>query len=162
MHKQKKSVKIQVPAGIDHGQRIRISGEGEVGYRGSRVGDLYVVVRVRPHPEFKRDGADIYTEVPVSFSQAALGAKIEIDTVDGQVDLKIPAGIQSGKVLRLKNKGVPHLNGSGRGEHMVIARGGTPQKLTKKERELMKELASESGEAADVNESFWSKIKNSF
>ena len=119
------------------------------------------MIKIKTHPEFRREGYDIITEVPVSFYQAALGAKIEINTVDGKVDLKIPAGIQSGKVLRLRSKGVPHLESRERGDHLVIIRVITPQKLTKKEKELLRQLAQESGEAADINESFWQKIKNS-
>ncbi len=157
-----KAVKVKIPAGIEDGQRLKLTGEGEAGYRGSRSGDLYIVVNILPHPRFKRDGYDIYTEVPVSFYQASLGAKVEIDTVDGKVILKIPAGVQSGKVLRLKGKGVPHMDDHGRGDHLVIVRVVTPQKLTRKEKELLRQLAAEKGEAVDVDESLWRKIKDSF
>lgn len=157
--KRSKEVKIAIPAGIDDGQRIKLSGEGEVGYRGSKSGDLYVVVRVRPHPEFKRASYDIYSDVPVSFYQAALGARVEVNTVDGKVMLKISGGTQSGAVLRLRGKGVPHLQSGKRGDHFVTVRVVTPKKLTRREKELFRELAQEKGESVDV-EGFWEKIKD--
>ena len=146
-----KTVKIAIPAGIADGQTIRLADEGEVGYRGSKRGNLFIAVRVKPHPEFRRQGYEIITEVPVSFYQAALGAKVEINTVDGPVDLKIPSGIQSGKMLRLKGRGVPHLEGRGRGDHIAIIRVLTPQKLTKKEKDILKQLEDENGETANVH-----------
>ena len=155
--RQSKKIKITVPAGIDSGQRLRLSGEGEMGYRGSAPGDLYIEIRVRPHSELQREGVNILSEAPVSFYQAALGAEMEVNTVDGPVMVKIPAGVQSGKVLKLTGKGVPHLEGGGtsrgkpRGDHLVTVRIVTPQKLTKKEKELLRELAKESGETTDIN-----------
>ncbi|OGE76174.1 MAG: molecular chaperone DnaJ [Candidatus Doudnabacteria bacterium RIFCSPHIGHO2_02_FULL_48_21] len=160
--KQSKKIKVITPPGIDSGQRLRLSGEGEMGYRGSRPGDLYIEIRVKPHPHFKREGVNILSEVPISFYQAALGGEIEVETVDGPVMLKIPSGIQSGKVLRLSGKGVPHLETKGRGDHLITVRIVTPQKLTKKEKELLKALSDESGESVKVNKSFWDKIKDSF
>lgn len=157
--KMKKQIKVVTPPGIDHGQRLKLTGEGEMGYKGSKPGDLYIVVRVKPHPEFTRDGSDIRSEVPVSFYQAALGAKVEVDTVDGKVEMKIPAGTQSGEVLRLRDKGVPHLDSTRRGDHLVTVRVVTPTKLTKKEKELFKKMAEERGEAVNVDESFWYKLK---
>ncbi|OGE77973.1 MAG: molecular chaperone DnaJ [Candidatus Doudnabacteria bacterium RIFCSPHIGHO2_01_FULL_46_14] len=160
--KQSKKIKVVIPPGIDNGQRLRMSGEGEMGYRGSPPGDLYIEINVRDHPEFKRDRFHIHSEVPVSFYQAALGGDVEVATVDGPVMLKIPAGVQSGKVLRLASRGVPHLEGKGRGDHLVTVRVITPQKLNKKEKELLKALAEESGETVNINKSFWDKIKDSF
>ena len=160
--KLERVVKVEVPAGLSDGQRLKLTGEGEVGYRGSRRGDLYVRLRVRPHSEFKRDGFDIVTEVPVSFYQAALGGKIEVKTVDGPVMLKIPAGTQNGKMLRLRARGVPQVNGRGRGDHIVIVRVVTPTKLTKKEKEIFRQLAEARGESVDIDEGLWGKIKDSF
>ncbi|MDP3741187.1 MAG: molecular chaperone DnaJ [bacterium] len=160
--KQKKTIKVKVPAGIEAGQRIKITGEGQVGYRGSRAGDLYVGIAVKPHELFRRDGNDIVTEVPVSFFQAALGGKVDIDTVDGKIDLTVPSGIQSGKVLRVKGKGVPHLENSKRGDHMVVIRVVTPTKLTRKEKEIFQKLAEERGESVDVDEGLWGKIRENF
>lgn len=153
-----KTLMVKVPAGVDDGQRIRISGEGEVGYRGSQAGDLYIRLHVKDHHTFKREGESIYTEIPVSFYQAALGTKVMVETIDGKVELKVPAGTQSGKVFRLKNKGVQILNGSSRGDHYVTVKVVTPSKLTKKEKELFKKLADEKGESVDIDESLWSKF----
>src|SRR3989344_2246895 len=116
MKRQHKKIKITIPAGIASGQRIRISGEGEMGYRGSRPGDLYINIMIKDHTESIRQGFDIHTEIPISFYGAALGTNTEVSTVDGPDELKIPAGTQSGKVLRLLRRGVPHLEGSGRGD----------------------------------------------
>ena len=160
--KKIKTIKVKIPAGVEDGMRLRVVGEGEVGYRGSNPGDLFLRLSVIPHPRFKRDGNDIYSEVPISFYQAALGTTIETETVDGKVKLKVPAGTQTGKVFRLKGKGIPVLNRSARGDHMVVVSVITPSKLTKREKELFKELAKEKGEAVDPfssgDEGFWSKI----
>lgn len=158
--KMTKPVKVIVPPGIDDGQRVKLQGEGEVGYRGSRAGDLYLVIRVKAHPEFRRDGFDIRSEIPVSFYQAALGAQVDVNTVDGKVSLKIPAGTQSGKILRLRGKGVPHLESTKRGDQLVMVRVVTPTKLTRKERDLFKQMAEERGETVDIDESFWEKLKD--
>lgn len=144
-----KTIKVKVPAGVENGQRLRVSGEGEVGYKGSNFGDLFIRLQVDDDPSFKREGPNIYTEMPISFYQAALGTVASADTVDGKVELKIPAGTQSGKVFRLKSKGVPYIEGSGRGDHMITIRVVTPSKLTKKEKELFKKMAEEKGEAVD-------------
>ena len=157
-----RETKVVVPPGIDDGQRLKLTGEGELGYRGSRRGDLYIVIRVKKHPEFQRNGTDIISEVPVSFFQAALGANVDIDTVDGKVSLKVPAGIQSGKMLRLRSKGVPHLESTKRGDHIAIIRVVTPTKLTRKEKEILKKLAEERGESVNIDEGLWGKIKDSF
>lgn len=153
-----KTIKIKIPAGVEDGQRIRIPNEGEVGYKGSNFGDLYLRLHVGNNPKFKREGPNIYTEAPISFYQAALSTEIEVQTVDGPVKVKIPAGTQSGKVFRLKGKGAPILNGSGRGDHFVTVHVVTPTKLTKKEKELFKQLAAEEGESVKPNEGFWAKF----
>ncbi len=157
--KVKKKVKVVIPPGIGDSQRLKLTGEGEFGYKGSKSGNLYIVIRVKPHPEFVRAGFDIRSEVPISFYQAALGAKIEVKTVDGPVMLKIPAGIQSGEVLRLRAKGVPHLESTRRGDHLLTIRIITPTKLTRKEKELFKQMAGERGEAGSIDESFWDRLK---
>lgn len=153
-----KTIKVKIPAGIENGQRIRVTGEGEAGYRGSTFGDLYLNLEVDNKPGFKREGSTVYTEAPISFYQAALGATIKVATVDGEVSVKIPAGTQSGKVFRLKGHGVPILNGSGKGDHMLTVRVVTPTKLNKKEKDLFKKLADDKGESVDVDESLWEKI----
>jgi molecular chaperone DnaJ len=158
-HKRReKTLKVRIPAGVENGQRIRIANEGEVGYKGSNFGDLYIRLRVANHPIFKREAENIYSEVPISFYQAAMGAEIETNTVDGPVKLKIPSGTQTGKVFRLKSRGAPILKHSGRGDHFVTVRVVTPTKLNKKEKELFKKLADDRGEAVDVNEGFWSQF----
>ncbi|MEJ0021562.1 MAG: molecular chaperone DnaJ [Candidatus Doudnabacteria bacterium] len=155
-----KTLNIKIPAGVEDGQRIRIPNEGEVGYKGSNFGDLYLQLHVSGDKNFKREGSTIYSEAPLSFYQAALGTEVEVQTVDGPVKLKIPAGTQTGKVFRLKSRGVPVLNGSGRGDHLVTVHVVTPTKLNKKEKELFKQIAQEKGEAVDVDEGFWSKFKS--
>jgi molecular chaperone DnaJ len=156
-----KRFKVKIPAGVDDSSRVRIQNEGEAGYRGSNFGDLYLRITVQPHPVFKREGEHIYSEIPVSFYQAALGSEVEADTILGPIKLKIPAGTQGGKVFRLKGKGAPHLSGSGRGDQFITVRVVTPVKLTKKEKELFKKLAEEKGEAVDVDEGFWSRLTQS-
>jgi molecular chaperone DnaJ len=160
--RQEKTIEVQIPAGIDHGQRVAVRGEGEVGYRGSKAGDLYLEIRVKPHPEIKRQGFNLYKELPISFTQAALGTKIELETLDGKIELKIPAGTQSGKVFRVPNRGVPVINSNKRGDFYITARVVVPHKLTKEETELIKKLAELNGESVEVNKSFWENIKDSF
>lgn len=156
--RRSKTIKVKIPAGVDDDSRVRVTGEGEVGYRGSASGDLYLRLNVENHPTLKREGEHIYSDVPISFYQAALGTSVETETVDGKVKLKIPAGTQSGKVFRLKGQGVPVVNSSYRGDHFVTVRVVTPTKLTKKEKELFKKMADENGEAVEVDEGFWSKF----
>lgn len=156
--RRSKTLKVKIPAGVDDGSRVRITGEGEVGYRGSSAGDLYLHLHVKPHPTLKREREHIYSETPISFYQAALGTTINVDGVDGQMEVKVPAGTQSGKVLRLKGKGVPYVNSTSRGDHYVTVRVVTPTKLTKKEKDLFKKLAEEKGESVEVDEGFWSKF----
>ncbi|MDQ3018580.1 MAG: molecular chaperone DnaJ [bacterium] len=160
--RQDKTLEVKIPAGIDHEQRIRMNGEGEKGYRGSSAGDLYLLVRVKPHASFKRDGVNLYREVPLSFTQAALGTELKIDTLDGAIELKIPAGTQSGKVFRLAGKGVPYIESSKRGDLLITVRVITPSKLTKKETELLKELAKLQGESVKIDSSIWDAIKDKF
>lgn len=161
--RQEKTISVKIPAGIDNGQKIRITGEGEAGYRGSSAGDLYLIVRVQPHKEFERDGFNLHKELPISFTQATLGAKIIFKTLDGDIELKIPNGTQSGTVFKVKDKGVPHINNSHhRGDLLVTARVVIPNKVSKKEKELLKQLAEENGEVVHVDESLWESIKGTF
>lgn len=141
--KQEDSIRIKVPAGISDGETIRVAGKGEPGLRGGQTGDLYITVRVEPEPKFDRDGDDIHSTVEITFSQAALGAKISVETLDGEVMLKVPAGTQSGKVFKLSEKGVPHLRTRGRGDHLVTVQVVTPTKLTRTQKRLLEELAQE-------------------
>ncbi len=138
--KEEETVRVKIPAGISDGETIRLSGKGEVGVRGSQAGDLYITVRVQPDPQFDRDGDDIRSTAELSFSQAALGDKIPVETLDGEVMLKVPAGTQSGKVFKLSEKGVPHLRTRGRGDHLVTVQVVTPTKLSRKQKQLLEEL----------------------
>jgi len=136
-------IKIKIPAGVDNGQTIRLSDQGEVGERGGSSGDLYVIIQVQSHRDFEREGFNIKYELPISFTQAALGDKIEVPTLDGNVKLKIPAGTESGRIFRLRGKGIPILHGRGRGDELVQVKVITPTRLSKKEKELLEELENE-------------------
>jgi len=162
IHRQVKHVTVKVPAGIDDGQRIRLRGLGEAGYQGSTAGDLYVRITVEAHNTLKREGEEIISEIPVSFYQAALGTRVDVETVDGTVELKVSAGTQSGKVIRIRGKGVPALGSNKRGDHMVTIRVVTPTKLTKREKDLLRKMADEKGEIVDIEEGVWDKIKGQF
>lgn len=155
------TVKVKIPAGINDGQRLRLAGKGEAGRRGGPPGDLFVVVRVKRHKLFRREGQDVVLEVPISFVQAALGDEIDVPTLDGDVKLRIPEGTQSGKVLRLRGKGIPYLRGSGRGDQLVQIKVVTPTKLTSKQKELLREFAKAGGDSPpDENKGFFERVKD--
>ncbi|HCC83871.1 TPA: molecular chaperone DnaJ [Candidatus Uhrbacteria bacterium] len=135
----KKSVRVEIPAGVDNGMQIRVRGQGEVLGAAGEPGDLYLQVHVQSDARFVREGENIYVTRLVGFTQAALGCEVEVDTVDGKVSMKIPAGTQSGEELRLRGKGVPH--GRGRGDEIVTIQVVTPKKLDKEQRKLLEELA---------------------
>ena len=147
--KQKKFINVKIPAGIDDNQMIRLDGEGEMAAYGGVAGDLYVRVRIKPNKHFTRDRQTLKTETEISFAQAALGTHVDIDTIDGKVELKIPAGTQSGKILKLKGKGIPRLGGGDRGDQLVTVMVKTPAKLSKKEKKLFKDLAELNHERVD-------------
>lgn len=153
---------VKIPAGIDTGQKLKLRGEGEPGAGGGPAGDLYVFVEVKEHPFFQREGFDVQCEVPVSFTQAALGAEIETPTLDGTVKLKIPAGTQGGKRLRLKGKGIPHIGGRDRGDQYVTVQVEVPTKLTTEQRQLLEKFATLSGENYPEAQSFMRKMKDWF
>ncbi|MEW6455228.1 MAG: molecular chaperone DnaJ [Acidobacteriota bacterium] len=139
--KKKKKIKIKIPAGVDSGARLRIQGEGEIGERGGGRGDLYIVVKVKEHRFFKRDGDNLYCEIPISFSQAALGTEIRIHTLDGIERLKIPEGTQTGTEFRIKGKGIKRLGGYGRGDLFILIKVVTPKSLSKEEKKLYEEIS---------------------
>jgi molecular chaperone DnaJ len=143
--KQHRRILVKVPPGVDNGNQIRLRGEGEAGTRGGPPGDLFVVISVIEHEHFKRDGDNILYELPLNFAQVALGTEVEVPTLDDDSKLKIPAGCQTGTVFRLKNKGVPHLNGRGRGDQLVMVSLVTPESLNKEQRRLFEELADSLG-----------------
>ncbi|GAA4706109.1 molecular chaperone DnaJ [Brevibacillus fulvus] len=162
--KIRRKIHLNIPAGVDDGAQLRVSGEGEPGVNGGPAGDLYVVLRVKPDEFFEREGNDLYCEVPINFAQAALGDEIEIPTVEERVKLKIPAGTQTGTFFRLRGKGVPYLRGNGRGDQHVKVRIVTPTKLTDRQRELLREFASLAGGSPHENdeEGFFEKMKRAF
>jgi molecular chaperone DnaJ len=137
---RQRTVEAKVPAGVEDGTRIRFEGLGEAGAFGGPAGDLYVVLHVKEHPFFAREGNDLRCVIPISFSQAALGTEISVPTLEGEHNLKIPEGTQSGATFRVRSRGVPVLNGRGKGDLFVEVRIQTPAKLTKRQRELLQEL----------------------
>jgi molecular chaperone DnaJ len=144
VRKNRKKV-VSIPAGVDNGNQIRLAGEGQPGDNGGPNGNLYLVIRVLTHKYFKRRENDILLDLDINIAQATLGADVEVPTVDGLTKLKIPAGIQPGKVLRMRGKGVPHLRGNGRGDQMVIVNVEVPKTLTAEQRKLMEKLAESLG-----------------
>ncbi len=157
------SLQVKIPGGVDAGTRVRLAGEGEIGEHGGPAGDLYVVVHVKEHPLFVREENEVLCEVPISFTQAALGAQIEVPTLDGKVKMKIPHGTQSGKVFRLKGKGIPHLHGSGRGDQHVRVTVETPTELNNEQREILESFAKACGEGVNPqSKSFFEQVKKLF
>jgi len=156
-------ISINVPAGIDNGQTISLRGEGEPGMMGGPPGDLYVSIRVKPHPLFKREGYDVICEIPITFTQAALGAELEIPTLEGTIKYNIPEGTQTGTVFRLKNKGIKHLRSNAKGDQLVRVNVEVPTKLSAKQKELLKQFAEISGdEVFQQRKSFFDKMKDLF
>jgi molecular chaperone DnaJ len=152
---------IKIPPGVDNGSRLKLRGEGEAALSGGASGDLYVVLHVHEHPLFLREGTDVVCEVPLSFAQAALGAEIEVPTLDGPAKVKVPTGTQSGQVFRLKGRGIPDVNGYGRGDEIVRIVVETPRKLSARQRELLEEFARISGEEVHpLSKSFLEKVKS--
>ena len=138
------NIQMFIPPGVDTNQIIKIEGKGDAGRKGGKAGDLYCRILIKPHPLFHREGDNIYVKVSVSFSQAALGSEIEIPALEGKnILLNIPSGIESGKVLRISGKGIPHFSGSGRGDLYIELVVRTPKKLTKKQKELLEKLREE-------------------
>ena len=148
--KKRQKLKVTIPAGIESGKRISIPGQGEAGPNGGPAGDLLVYVTVRPHQYFERNGNDLYCMIPISVTQASLGTDISVETIDGdRVKLKVPSGVQNGKILRLKGRGVPYVHDANRrGDMYIKLRVETPKKLSSKAKALMRELADVIGEDA--------------
>ena len=157
------TITVRVPPGVDDGARLRLQGEGEAGLAGGPAGDLYVVLSMKPHPFFARDGSDLLCEVPVPFVQAALGAEVEVPTLDGKVKVRIPEGTQSGKIVRLRGKGVPSLASASRGDQLCRIFVEVPTKLTERQRQLLEQFAEESDtEVSPVTKGFLDKLRDLF
>lgn len=160
----KRKIAIKIPPGVDNGSRLRVANEGEPGVLGGPKGDLYVYIYVRPHKEFERSGNDVISHVNISFAQAALGATVQVNTLDGKVELKIPEGTQTGTAFRVKGKGIPYLrNPKQRGDQHIVVTVQTPKKLTDAQRELLLRFANESNEDVNnlqVSKSLFEKIKD--
>lgn len=159
-----RDIDLKIPRGIDEGQRLRISGGGQAGENGGAPGDLYVYINIKPHKIFTRQGTNVYCEIPISFVQATLGAKIEAPTIDGKVELTIPEGTQSGEVHRIRGKGIPILNGEGRGDEFVKIKVLTPKNLSARQRKLLLDFESGGSDSQNNPEkkSFFDKIKDLF
>ncbi len=163
MVRKPRDINVKIPAGVDTGSRLRIAGEGEPGERGGPHGDLYVYIKVKPHKIFQREGNDIISEIKISFPQAALGDEVEVATLDGKVQLKIPEGTQSGTFFRLKGKGIPDVHGYGRGDQHVKVTVVVPTKLTDQQKKLLRDFAAAFGEnPAGVEKGFFEKMKDAF
>lgn len=159
----RKKIHVKIPAGVDEGQQIRVSGQGEAGINGGPSGDLYVVFTIKPHEFYERDGDDVYCEVPLNFAQITLGDEIEVPTLYGKVKLKIPAGTQTGTHFRLKGKGIKNVRGYGQGDQHVTIRAVTPKHLSDREKELFRELADIQGKnVSEDQDSFFSRVKRAF
>ena len=144
--RKRRTIKVNIPAGIDHGQTISLRGQGGAGKNGGPAGDLLITVMVQPHEIFRRDGVDVFCEAPITFTQAVLGAELEIPTIDDKVKYSIPEGTQTGTVFRLKGKGVPVLNGRGRGDQYVTVVIETPRSLNKEQKEALRRFSETLGE----------------
>lgn len=152
-----RKIDVKIPAGVDSGHRLRISGEGEAGEHGSQPGDLYIAVRVNPHRIFERRGNDVYADIPIPFTTAAVGGEIEVPTLDGKATLKIPAGTQSNTVFRMSGKGVPDIDTGEKGSENIKVIVAVPEKLTKHQQELLKEFAKEE-EKHSSSKGFFGKV----
>jgi molecular chaperone DnaJ len=160
---EQREVSVDIPAGIHNGQRIRLSGEGHAGALGGRAGDAYVLVHVKPDPRFVREGNDIYSQVDLTIVEAALGATMTVETLDGPAELELPPGTQPGEVRVLRGKGMPVLQGFGRGDQRVLVNVAVPRRLTDEQRRLLEEFEAASDETTyRHDESFFDKLKSAF
>lgn len=164
---REKKLKVNIPPGVDTGDRVRLAGEGEAGMQGAPTGDLYVQIAVREHPIFQREGKDLYCEVPISFADAAMGGELEVPTLEGRVKLKIPAETQTGKLFRLRGKGVTPVRGGAQGDLLCRVVLETPVNLTRKQKELLKEFQASLEDSSDNGQSprrssWFEGVKNFF
>ncbi len=156
-----RTLSVNIPAGVETGTRIRLAGEGEAGLRGGPSGDLYIFIEVEQHPIFERDGQNLYCRIPVSITTAALGGEIEAPTLDGgRTRVKVPAGVQSGKQLRLRSKGMPALRGTGAGDLYIELAVETPVNLSQRQKELLREFEGEARDNHPEGQDFFSRVKS--
>ncbi|MEA2463545.1 MAG: molecular chaperone DnaJ [Acidobacteriota bacterium] len=160
--REEKKISVKIPAGVDDGSRLRVAGEGESGFNGGPSGDLYVFISVKEHPKFQRREYDIHAEQAISFTQAALGGDATVETIDGTDELKIPGGTQPNQVFRLRGKGVPFLDGTGRGDHYVHTVVRIPTSINDEQRELLERLATIEGEIPPGEKGVFEKVKDFF
>jgi molecular chaperone DnaJ len=155
-----KKVRVNIPAGVDSGSQIRLTGEGEVGPRNGAPGDLYIVIQVKAHPVLKRQGTDVIYELPLSVAQAALGDTVEIPTVDGPEKIEIAPGTQYGKTIRISGRGVPHVRSGRRGDQLVYVRVVIPTNLTEEQKQVLRQLGGISGKPQHIEKGFFDKFKH--
>lgn len=162
--KRKRTVTVRIPAGIDNGNTVRLSGEGNSGLAGGPPGNLYLTVTVSEHEFLRRDGVDVIYDLPLNFAQAALGDEVQVPTLDGDFTLKIPAGVQNGRIFRIKGRGITHLERRGRGDQLVVIHVVTPTSLDERQKRLFEELSKTLGPAEMPQESknFFDKVKDAF
>ena len=147
--RKRRTVKVDIPAGIDHGQTISLRGQGHAGKNGGQAGDLLITVMVKPHELFRREGNDVYCDSTITYAQAVLGATLEIPTIDGKVKYDLPEGTETGSVFRLRGKGIPALNGRGRGDQYITVNIATPKNLTKEQKEVLRKFSELLGESTE-------------
>jgi molecular chaperone DnaJ len=162
-NKKREKLSVKVPAGIDEGQRLKLSGQGDSGSNGGPAGDLYVMIHLQEHEFFKREEYDVLCEVPISFSQAALGSEIEVPTLGGRVSMKVPEGTQSGQKMKLRNKGITKLGGYGFGDQIITIHVETPTKLSKEQKEIFKQMQElEQNSSNPMTKGFFDRVKELF
>jgi molecular chaperone DnaJ len=161
-NKKREKLSVKVPAGIDEGQRLKLSGQGDSGLNGGPAGDLYVLIHIQEHEFFKREDYDVLCEVPISFSQAALGTEIEVPTLGGRVSMKIPEGTQAGQKMKLRNKGITKLGGYGFGDQIITIHVETPSKLSKEQKEIFQKLAEIEQTSNPMTKGFFDRVKELF
>jgi molecular chaperone DnaJ len=155
-------IQVDIPAGVDDGQTVRVREQGSAGSNGGANGDLLVAVTIRPHALFKREGANVLCEMPISFTQAACGAEIEVPTLDGKVRYTVPEGTQTGTVFRLKGKGIPYVGYKNRGDQYVTVVVETPTRLTKEQKDLLRQFEEATEKSQPKRKSFFDKLKRNF
>jgi molecular chaperone DnaJ len=161
--KTKRNITVKIPAGIDSGSRLRMHGEGEAGEKSGPRGDLYLAISVASHPIFERHESDLFCEIPISYTVAALGGDVEVPTLSGKITMKVPAGTQSGKIFRLRGKGVAHLHDRGIGDELVKVQVEVPTDLNSEQKRLLKEFSRASGEnSGPLSRTFVEKMRRVF